>query len=148
MEIGGGGDRRLGTHGLVQLVGQRLHLRQRPGIDVLEHEVQAGERRRPEEVGHQLRPPLIASAADDRHLCWHAATVQSRPWSASDAAPPWHSPPPLPPAASCISSARSPSRRSCRVPCPRSTTPTSFMPAASSSSSAPSVWSGARVGRR
>ena len=99
MEVGGGGDRRLGAHGLVQLVGQRLHFRQRRGVDVLEHEVHAGERRRPEEVGHQLRAPLIASAADDRHLGRHAATVQSRSWFASDVAPRWRSPPPSPPAA-------------------------------------------------
>ena len=93
MEVGRGGDRRLGAHGLVQLVGQRLHFGQRRRVDVLEHEVHAGQRRRPEEVGHQLRAPLIAPAADDRHLGRHAATVQSRSWFASGVAPPWRWPP-------------------------------------------------------
>ena len=109
--------------GVVQLVGQRLHFGQRCRVDVLEHEVHAGERRRAEEVGHQLRSPLVAAAADDRHLSRHAATVQSRSWSASGVAPPAHWPPSSWAAASCTWSARSPSRRSCRVPSPSSTTP-------------------------
>ena len=79
-EVGGGGDGRLGLHGVVELVGQRLHLGQRSRVDVLEHEVHAGQRRRAEEVGHQLRPPLVAAAADDRHLGPHGrhSTVPRR----------------------------------------------------------------------
>ena len=146
-EVGGGGDRRLGAHGVVELVGQRLHLGQRRRVDVLEHEVHAGQRRRPEEVGHQLRAPLVAPAADDRHLGGHAATVQSRSWFASGVAPRgarrrlrWA-------AGSCTWSARRPSRRSCRAPSPRSTTPTSSTRAGWPSWSAPPGSSGARAGR-
>ncbi len=114
-----------GAHGVVELVGERLHLGQRRRIDVLEHEVHAGQRGRPEEVGHQLRRPLVAPAADDGHLGAHAATVQCRSCSASGVAPRWRWPPSSWAAAACTWSARSPSRRSCRAPSPRSTTPSS-----------------------
>ena len=61
----------------VELVRQCLHLRQRCRVDVLEHQVHAGQGRRAEEVGHELRPPLIAPPTHDCHLCAHAATVQA-----------------------------------------------------------------------
>ncbi len=124
-EVGGGGDGGLGPHGVVELVGQRLHLGERPRIDVLEHQVHAGECRCPEEVGHQLRPPLIAAAADDRHigcsrrhstvpvvvgLRRRAPLALAAVFTGSGDRPPGPT--------------RSPSRRSCRAPSPRSTTPT------------------------
>jgi hypothetical protein len=77
-EVGRGGDGGLGAHRVTELVRQRLHLGQRGRVDVLEHEVHPGERRGAEEIGHQFGCPLVAAAADDRHLGAHAATVQSR----------------------------------------------------------------------
>ena len=73
--IGGGGHGRLGLQRLDQLVGQRFHLRQGVGVDVVEHQVHAGQGRGSEEVGHQLGAPLVATAADDRHLGAHGVTI-------------------------------------------------------------------------
>ena len=57
------------------------------GVDVLEHEVHAGQRRRAEEVGHQLGAPLVAPAADDRHLGAHAAASVLLTWCQSRTRP-------------------------------------------------------------
>ena len=146
-EVGRGGDRRLGAHGLVELVGQRLHFGQRRGVDVLEDEVHAGQGRRPEEVGHQLRSPLVAPAADDRHLGRHAATVQSRsmvrlrrraPWALAAAFLRQRHRAPGPPAVLRVDHAAGHPRGAPHQPHLRQR--------AWSSSSAPSAWSGARAG--
>ncbi len=73
--IGGGGERGLGSQGLVDHLTQRLHLGQRCRVDVLEHDVDAAQRRRGEQIGEELGGPLIAAAADDGDL--HGAQSRS-----------------------------------------------------------------------
>ncbi len=66
--VGGGGEGDSRSHLLGQPAPERFHLLERRGVDVLEHHVRPVEGLGAQQVGQELRRPLVAAASDDGDL--------------------------------------------------------------------------------